>query len=416
MADIDEFCGKIKAGKDSQSDENFCIVARVEAFIAGWDVKEALRRAEAYRIAGADAVLIHSKKNNPSDIELFMKEWGNRCPVVIVPTKFYSTPTDRFRELGISLIIWANHLMRGAIKYMKEIGKNIYTNESLIGVEDNIVSVSEVFRLQGAEELQLAEKKYLPTKGREITSIILAASRGEELGELTSNKPKAMIEINKVPILFSFISTLNNIDIKNVIVVRGFKKEVISGTNFKTIDNLEYESTKDLYSLYLALDYIKGDCIISYGDCLYKKHLVSDLLENESEIKIVVDADINIKKLKFIKNSSISKFKMKDLIKCTKAYSNDFFNNEIFVDQIEASKYLPEANGEWTGLLAVNAKGAEIIKNKIIELSKNENFKQLSITDLIQELTKITKISVVYTKGGWLDIDNIEDFSIAEGF
>ena len=60
LADIDEFCGKIAAGKDSHLDPNFCIVARVEAYIAGWETKEAIRRAEAYHKAGADAILIHS--------------------------------------------------------------------------------------------------------------------------------------------------------------------------------------------------------------------------------------------------------------------------------------------------------------------------------------------------------------------
>ncbi len=60
LADMDEFAGKIKAGKDAQGDEDFCIIARVEAFIAGWGLNEALKRAEAYRRAGADGILIHS--------------------------------------------------------------------------------------------------------------------------------------------------------------------------------------------------------------------------------------------------------------------------------------------------------------------------------------------------------------------
>jgi phosphoenolpyruvate phosphomutase len=64
--------------KDTQTDPNFCVVARVEAFIAGWSLDEALRRAEAYRNAGADAILIHSKKSDPSDIESFMKAWKNQ--------------------------------------------------------------------------------------------------------------------------------------------------------------------------------------------------------------------------------------------------------------------------------------------------------------------------------------------------
>ena len=78
FADIKEFSLKIKAMKDAQQDPDFCVVARVEAFIAGWGLDEALRRAEAFRNAGADAILMHSKKSDPSDIESFMKAWKNQ--------------------------------------------------------------------------------------------------------------------------------------------------------------------------------------------------------------------------------------------------------------------------------------------------------------------------------------------------
>ena len=67
-----------QACKDHQVDPDFVVVARVEAFIAGWGLDEALRRAEAYRNAGADAILMHSKKSDPSDIEAFMKAWNNQ--------------------------------------------------------------------------------------------------------------------------------------------------------------------------------------------------------------------------------------------------------------------------------------------------------------------------------------------------
>jgi phosphoenolpyruvate phosphomutase len=67
--------------KETQRDPDFCVVARVEAFIAGWSLDEALRRAEAYRNAGADAILMHSKKDNPSDIEAFMKAWKNQVNI-----------------------------------------------------------------------------------------------------------------------------------------------------------------------------------------------------------------------------------------------------------------------------------------------------------------------------------------------
>lgn len=162
LATIEEFCGKIKAMKDTQMDEDFVVVARVEALIAGWGLEEALKRAEAYREAGADAILIHSKKSNFNEIEAFMKEWNDRHPVVIVPTKYYSTPTEEFRRLGVNLVIWANHNLRASLSAMQKISKQILVDESINHVENSIASVEEIFRIQNAEELQKAEKKYLP--------------------------------------------------------------------------------------------------------------------------------------------------------------------------------------------------------------------------------------------------------------
>jgi phosphoenolpyruvate phosphomutase len=162
LADIAEFAGKIKAAKDTQKDPNFSVVARVEALIAGWGMEEALKRAEAYREAGADAILMHSKLNNASEILEFMKHWGNRGPIIIVPTMYYSTPVEEFAKAGVSLVIWANHMLRTSIKAMQETAAQIYKETSIAGVEPKIVSVKEVFRLQDADELQEAEKRYLP--------------------------------------------------------------------------------------------------------------------------------------------------------------------------------------------------------------------------------------------------------------
>ncbi|XP_028410368.1 phosphoenolpyruvate phosphomutase [Dendronephthya gigantea] len=162
LADIEEFSLKIKACKETQEDPDFVVAARVEAFIAGWDLDEALRRAEAYRNAGADAILMHSKKSDPSDIEAFMNAWKNQGPVIIVPTKYYKVPTDHFRDLGISMIIWANHNMRASVAAIKQTTQQIYQDQSLVNVEDKIATVKEIFRLQGDDELTQAEDKYLP--------------------------------------------------------------------------------------------------------------------------------------------------------------------------------------------------------------------------------------------------------------
>ncbi|MEE2746420.1 MAG: phosphoenolpyruvate mutase, partial [Pseudomonadota bacterium] len=184
LADIDEFCGKIKAGKDSQTDNNFCLVARVEALISGWGMQEALKRAAAYYSAGADAILIHSKSSDGEEIVAFLKEWANRCPVVLVPTTYYSLPTRVFEELGTSVVIWANHNIRASISAMREVSRRIYREQTISGVETEISSVSDIFELVENEELAAAEKLYLPGNTQQPRAIILAASRGKKLGKL----------------------------------------------------------------------------------------------------------------------------------------------------------------------------------------------------------------------------------------
>jgi phosphoenolpyruvate mutase len=162
LAGIEEFCGKIKAGQDSKTDSDFSIIARVEALISSLGMKEALKRAAAYHQAGADGILIHSKKSNADEILEFAKEWGNRCPVLIVPTTYYTTPTEAFRQADISVVIWANHNLRACMSAMRQISQTIKKEESLGSIEENIVSVKDVFSIVDDQELREAEKRYLP--------------------------------------------------------------------------------------------------------------------------------------------------------------------------------------------------------------------------------------------------------------
>jgi len=164
LADVEEFVGKIKAAKDTQQDPDFCVVARTEAFVVGRGLDEALARADAYYQAGADAVLIHSKIATADQILAFMSAWHKKCPVVIVPTKYYLTPTKVFEDAGVSMIIWANHLLRTSITAMQQITARIYQDKNLIAVEKEIATLKEIFRLQNDEELRTAEERYLPKK------------------------------------------------------------------------------------------------------------------------------------------------------------------------------------------------------------------------------------------------------------
>lgn len=399
LADIDEFSGKIKAAKDTQLDPDFSVVARLEAFIAGWGLDEALRRADAYHNAGADAILCHSKKADSSDVDAFMKEWGDRCPVIIVPTKYYSTPTDHFRDLGVSTVIWANHNMRASIKVMQDTTKRIFEEESLINVEGKVVTVAEVFRIQGADELKDAEKLYLPTTGKKVNNIVLAASQGS-LGDLVKDKPKTMLEVNGKSLLSTQIDEYNQVGIKDITVVRGFAKDKIKFANIKTVDNDDFASTKELYSLYLAKNEIKENTVISYGDIIFKKYVLHELLNDSNDITLIVDAD------------SKTSTGDKDLIHSSEKYSKQNYKGTAEFKEM-GTQLDKEIHGEFIGLWKVNATGSEIVKNALETLSKDSNFKQMTCTDLFNEIAKEHTIAVKYISGAWLDVDTMVDLQEA---
>lgn len=183
LASPEEFAGKIKAAKDTQQDADFCVVARVESLIAGWDLSDALHRAETYHEAGADAILIHSKQPTADQILGFMREWRNTGPVVIVPTTYYRTPTRVFQEAGVRLIIWANHLLRSSLKAMQKVAARIHAEEALLSIEGEIASVKEIFRLQDQAELDAADARYLPNDGAADHAVATPTAVGSPVGK-----------------------------------------------------------------------------------------------------------------------------------------------------------------------------------------------------------------------------------------
>lgn len=165
LAPIEEFVGKIKAAKDSQLNEDFCLIARTEALIAEAGIDEALKRAYAYRDAGADAVLIHSKKATAVEIIQFCKSWDHSIPLILVPTTYDSEGSfTLYQKLGISLVIWANHFLRASIAAMQNIAKEIQQRKSIAAIHQEMASIQNIFTLVNVEELQTAESIYLPKR------------------------------------------------------------------------------------------------------------------------------------------------------------------------------------------------------------------------------------------------------------
>jgi phosphoenolpyruvate phosphomutase len=408
LADIDEFCGKIKAGKDSQRSDDFSVIARVEALISGWGLDEALRRAEAYNEAGADAILIHSKIADPSEIFAFAKEWDNRSPVVIVPTMYYATPTQQFRDHDISLIIWANHNMRVAIQAMRDLSKEIFETESLVGPEARIASVKEVFVLTGNEELAAAEERYLPTQDAGCKAIVLAASRGAALGTLTDDKPKCMIDVRGQPLLRRQVAMLNNSGVQDVTIVRGYKKDAIDLPSVGTRDNDEFADTKELYSLACAREDLDGPCLVTYGDILFRPYMLDALLRAEGDIVIVADA-------LWRDREQSAEGLARDLIVADRAFTTDFLDDApVHLSAAGSDISQENATGEWVGMLKLSEVGAAAVRAELDAMEADGTLRNAEIPDLLNRMMAAgQKVQVQYITGQWLDIDDAHDLARA---
>ena len=150
LASVEEFCDKIRAGKNAQVTKDFMIIARLESLIAGHSVDEALERARAYVAAGADGVMIHSKEKSGMDIkefcQRFRKEFST-VPIVLVPTTYNQFKESEFKEWGANVIIYANHMLRASYPAMVKVAKTILENERSLEADDLCMPIKEILEL-----------------------------------------------------------------------------------------------------------------------------------------------------------------------------------------------------------------------------------------------------------------------------
>ena len=218
-----------------------------------------------------------------------------------------------------------------------------------------------------------------------------------------------MLDIQGKPLLERLTSTLKKDNIGKISIVSGYKSNVIRErnnlSNLNIIENKEYIKTGELYSLYKAVNEIKNDCIITYGDIVFRKYILDALLSIKGEIVIVVDALSQNKQMK----------KQKDLTVCDRKFTGNYLLEEKPASlKSMHNEYTNKITGQWIGLLKTNTKGSKIIKNQIIKLSKNKKFKNLTMPDLFNNLIKNKiKINVLYIAGQWLDVNDAFDLAEA---
>lgn len=144
---IEGFCQKIRAGKQAQVGDDFMIIARIESLILDAGMDDALERAFAYVEAGADGIMIHSRKKVVDEIKEFMQVFraqDPKTPVVVVPTSFNSATIDELYTMGINVVIFANHMLRSAYPAMLNVARSILQNGRSLEAEPDCMSINEI--------------------------------------------------------------------------------------------------------------------------------------------------------------------------------------------------------------------------------------------------------------------------------
>lgn len=423
LEDVSEFSTKIKRGEDVKIHDEFMIIARIESLIAGVGMEDALTRAESYIQAGADGIMIHSKKSDPREVLEFSdlyeekcRDIGKRVPLVAVPTTYNLIKDQELVEHGFNIIIHANHLLRSAHKAMREVSETILLNDRSFEADPICSPVLDIFEDVGFEWIKTQDRKY--SKTQKLSVIIPAAGK-----DLTfKGMPKALIEINGKPIIKRQLEIIRKTGIRNVSVVRGYKSEKFDSKKYSLnyYENPEYEEKHSLHSLFCARKSMKDGFILVFSDILFNQEIFQNLVESKEDIVLLLDESYRYHKEDLEKDLDLVVGKKK-----RSPYHRELQPTSLVeVTGIGKKINKDRSDYEFIGIAYFSERGAEILEKVYDDCSENheekfhesESFDQAAITDIIQEI--IDRGFTVYGQEvykGWMEIHEKEDEEKARG-
>jgi phosphoenolpyruvate phosphomutase len=416
LADLDEQVLKIRAAVDAGSDD-FVVIARTEALIAGWGLDEALRRGRAYADAGADAVLIHSNQATATDIVRFAEQWDRLTPLVCVPTTYKEATVTELSRLGFKMVIFANHGLRASIRAAQEVLRTLRATGCAAAVDEHIVPLGEVYRLVNLDRLKADEREYLPAETEAMRAVILAAGFDHRLMPLVSDRPKAMLEVRGKPILERQIDALQQCGVRQIAVVRGYKKEQITLPNVRYYDNEAFEESGELESLVRASAELSGPVVVLYGDILFDRYILERLLQSADDVTLVCDrswpdtrAGRQTAGCDLVVESPEPRRHHRFLADA----------QPVAVTSIGQSIDPAAATAEFIGMAKFSARGCQILGEVYRELRRQAadrrvheaaSLRTAKLTDLLQEVVRRGhRVASAGIYQGWLEVDTFEDY------
>ena len=258
------------------------------------------------------------------------------------------------------------------------------------------------------DEFEKIESSINKTKTK---CLIVAAGLGSRLKGHTKSNPKCMLDFSGKTLLERQLLSYKDNSIENILLIRGYMKNKINYKGIKYFDNNDYKNNNILNSIFYGEDVINGNIIISYSDILFEPFIVKRAMESDHDISVIVDVDW--------KDYYVDR-KDHPLSEAENVIFNS--NNEVIkIGKIASEK--EEVHGEFIGMIKLNHKGCEILKQNFHRVKKSfwnkpfqraKIFQKAYLTDMIQELVDIgIKVHCVIIERGWKEIDTVEDYKKA---
>jgi phosphoenolpyruvate phosphomutase len=287
-----------------------------------------------------------------------------------------------------------------------------------VNVEDRIVSVDEIFRLQDADEYAAAERQYLSATTAARSAVVLAATRGRGLEAITADRPKVMLPIAGKPLLRWLVDGFKKQGINDITVVGGYRVDAIDTAGIKLKVNERYAETDELASLACAIDALESDTVISYGDLLFRSYVLRDLVDSKADFAVVVDS----------LHSAPDNRTVRDFAYCSRSDDRGLFGTQVLLERVAGKADAiagtrgpdaaePPAQGRWIGLLKVSSRGLAKLKAVLAELRSRPDFDRLDMPALLNALIGGgAAIEVLYVHGHWRGVNDLDDLRRAVDF
>jgi phosphoenolpyruvate phosphomutase len=414
-----EFAGKIMAAKSSQELPDMVVIARLESLIAGYTVEDALRRAEAYHRAGADMVLIHSKAKTPEPILEFLQLWQRRCPVAVVPTTFPQLSVDDWQAAGVSLVIFANHGMRAAIRAVQQTYARIMAAGSTMPVEEEIAPMSTVFDLQGMPAMKLDEDRFLKnTAGSNVRAIILAGGTlipGDLEEKLGGAVDRPLLDIYGRTILQRQTDALSAAGVRQIALVSNISAEAVAESG--PIEAVPSPGTGLMGTIMAGLEHRSwGERnLLCYSDVLFEPRVLESLLNEVEDVVLLVDRT-------FQETRSHPRKASLDLVVTDPAPPSEvraLRQHELYrVKAISKSLDIENSHFEFVGLVLLSAGGTRAFAEAFRAFEQAEpeqgQARRTSLNAFLQHLVDSgLPVWAREVRRGWLEVHDFEDYKTA---